>query len=287
MKSKGTVLRKRFHDYLILRNLAQNTQSAYISNITRLAAHYHHSPDLLTNEQIQAYLVYLTEDCGLSYSSCNIAFAAMRCFYQGFLQWDQKRFHLPARRTHKRRPEVLSIQEVQRLLCSVTNLKHRTILLTVYGSGLRVSEVVKLKPTDILSDRMQIRVEQAKGHKDRYTKLTPRELIELKAYYRACRPQEPWLFCGQIPGQHISIGSAQTIYNQARDRAGITHGHGIHTLRHCFATHMLEAGVDLDTLRCWLGHSSIQTTTVYLHLTNNRGSAVKCPTEELNLPPLS
>ena len=169
MNSKGTVLRRRFHDYLILRNLAENTQTAYISYIVRLAAHYHRSPDLLTNEQIQAYLVHLTEHCGLAYSSCNIAFAAMRSFYQGFLQWDQKRFHLPARRTEKRRPEVLSIQEVQRLLGTIKNLKHRTILLTVYASGLRVSEVVRLKPTDILGDRMQLRVEQAKGHKDRYT----------------------------------------------------------------------------------------------------------------------
>jgi len=286
MNSKGTVLRKKFHDYLILRNLAENTQTAYISNIARLAAHYHCSPDLLTNEQIQAYLVHLTKECGLAYSSCNIAFAAMRSFYQGFLQWDEKRFHLPARRTQKQRPEIFSIQEVQRLLCSVTNLKHRTLLLTVYGSGLRVSEVVKLKPTEISSDRMQIRVEQAKGNKDRYTKLTPRELTELRTYYRAYRPEEPWMFSGQIPGQHYSIASAQRIYNQARDRAGITHGHGIHTLRHCFATHMLEAGADLDTLRRWLGHGSLETTSVYLHLTNNRGNGVKCPTEELNLPSL-
>lgn len=287
MNSKGTVLRKRFHDYLILRNLTESTQNAYIRNIARLAAHYHRSPDLLTNEQIQAFLVHLTEDCGLGYSSCNIAFGAMRCFYQGCLQWDQRRFHLPARRTHKQRPEVLSIQEVQRLLGSVRNLKHRTMLLTVYGSGLRVSEVVKLKPTDILSDRMQIRVEQGKGRKDRYTKLTPRELTELRAYFRPYRPQEPWMFCGKIPNQHITIGSTQRIYTRACDRAGITHGHGIHTLRHSFATHMLEAGLDLDSLRRWLGHSSLQTTSVYLHVTNNRGSAVKCPTEELNLPALS
>ena len=286
MKSKGTVLRKRFHDYLILRNLTENTQTAYISNIARLSAHYHSSPDLLTNEQIQAYLVHLSEKCGLAYSSCNIAFSAMRCFYQGFLQWDQKRLHLPARRTHKRRPEILSVEEVERLLCSVTNLKHRTILLTVYGSGLRVSEVVKLKPNDILSDRMQIRVEQGKGRKDRCTKLTPRELTELRTYYRAYRPEEPWLFSGQLPNQHICVASAQRIYNQARERAGITHGHGIHSLRHAFATHMLEAGVDLDTLRHWLGHSSIDTTTVYLHLTNNRGSGVKSPTEEFRLPRL-
>ncbi len=287
MISKGTMLRKRFYDYLILRGLAENTLTAYIRSIARLAGRYNTPPNLLSNEQIQSYLVYLIEDCALSYSSCNVAFAAMRCFYHGFLQWDHKRFHLPARRTQKRLPEILSVQEVHRLLCGVSNLKHRTILLTVYASGLRVSEVVKLKPSDILSDRMQIRVEQAKGRKDRYTKLTPIELTELKTYYRTYRPGNLWLFRGQDPNNHITAHAAWLIYNQARNRAGITHGRGIHTLRHCFATHMLEAGEDLDTIRHWLGHSSIETTSVYLHVSSNRGTRVKSPVEDFVLPGLS
>jgi len=287
MKPKGTVLRKRFHNHLTLRGLAENTQTAYISSIVRLAAHYHTSPDQLTNEQIQSYLVHLIEDRGLSFSSCNIAFAAMRSFYHDFLQWDETRFHLPVRRTQKKLPEVLSVEEVHRLLCSIRNLKHRTILLSVYASGLRVSEVVKLKPTDILRDRMQIRVEQAKGNKDRYTKLTHRELIELRTYYKTYRPGKLWLFPGRDPNGHICIGTAQRIYYDARDRAGITHGHGIHTLRHAFATHMLEAGEDLDTLQNWLGHESMETVSVYLHVTANRGTRVKSPVEEFDLPPLS
>jgi site-specific recombinase XerD len=272
---------------MILRGLASNTQTSYIDAISKLALYYHRSPDHLSNEHIQNYLVYLIKDRGLAYSSCNVAFSAMNCFYSELLRWDETRFYLPSRRTQKKLPEVLSAEEVERLLCSVENLKHRTLLLTVYASGLRVSEVVKLKPIHIESDRMMIRVEQGKGRKDRYTKLTPRELTELRNYYKVYRPGKQWLFPGRDPNKPLSRATVQRTYLQTRNRAGITHGRGIHTLRHSFATHMLEAGVDLDTIKNWMGHSSINTTAIYLHMTSTRATSGRSPLEDFRLPVLS
>ena len=146
----------------------------------------------------------------------------MRCFYTQVLKWDETRFHIPRRSRQKKRPRVLSVQETSRLLGVVTNPKHRALLMTVYGAGLRVSEVVRLKPHHIESDRMLIRVEQAKGRVDRYTILQDRLLEELRIYWRLYSPGREWLFPGRDRSQPLSRATAQIIYNKARDKAGIT-----------------------------------------------------------------
>jgi len=282
--SSGSILRKRFNDYMVLRGLSPNTQEAYIQAVSGLALYYNQSPARLSNDQIQTYLLYLIKDRCLAWSSCNVAFAGIRCFYTQILKWDETRFHIPPRSRQKKRPRILSIQEVERLLSVVKNPKHRALLMTVYGAGLRVSEVVRLKPCHIESDRMLIRVELAKGRVDRYTILQERLLKELRIYWELYRPGREWLFPGRDRKQHLSIAAAQEIYNQARDKADITRGRGIHTLRHAFATHMLENGENLDTIQRWMGHKSIVTTSGYLHVCKDRQRTAKNPLDELNLP---
>ena len=279
--STGTLLRKRFNDYMVLRGLSPNTQEAYILAVIGLSRYYNQSPANLSNDQIQAYLLHLIRDRAQAWSTLNVAFSAMRCFYTQILKWDETRFHIPRRSRQKKRPRVLSVQETSRLLGVVTYPKHRALLMTVYGAGLRVSEVVRLKPHHIESDRMLIRVEQAKGNVDRYTILQERLLEELRNYWRVYLPGKEWLFPGRDSNQPLSRATAQRIYDKARNKAGIVRGRGIHTLRHCFATHMLEACEDLDSLQRWMGHKSIVTTSRYLHVCKPRQRTAKSPMDEL------
>ncbi len=172
---------------------------------------------------------------------------------------------IPRRKVQKRLPEVLSRSEVDQLLEAVGNVKHRALLMTTYAAGLRVSEVVRLRVSDIDSARMTIRVEQGKGSKDRYTILSPRLLDELRRYWKLQQPKE-WLFPGAKPSRPLDITAAQKVYRNARQHAGIQKRGGIHTLRHCFATHLLEAGVDLRTIQALLGHNAITTTMRYLQI---------------------
>jgi len=173
---------------------------------------------------------------------------------------------LPPRKKPKTLPVLLSRPELERLFACAGSPKHRVLLLTTYAAGLRVSEVVHLKPVDIDSNRLMIRVEQAKGAKDRYTILSPRLLEELRLYWKLYRPTT-WLFpSSRDPQRQMHISKAQRIYYEAKRRAGITRGHGIHTLRHCFATHLLEAGLDLRTIQSLMGHTAITTTMRYLQV---------------------
>jgi len=287
MRNDGkSVLRKRFCDYMVLRGLAEKTQEEYLRGVVGLVRYYRRSPDELSHAEIQAYLLYLIKDRELAWSSCNVACAALRVFYRDVLGWDESRFSIPPRVGRTLRPQVLSLQEVQRLLEAAGSLKHRALLMTTYSAGLRVSEVVRLKPTDIESDRMLIRVEQGKGRKDRYTILAERSLTELRQYWRAYSPGE-WLFARPDRTGPISISTAQKTYTKARQAAGISHGPGIHSLRHAFATHLLEAGVDVMTIRQWMGHSSLRTTAGYLQVANNRRASVQSPLDTLSLPSLT
>ncbi len=280
---QGT-LRKRFCDHMVLRGLAENTQKSYLHAVVDLVRYYGRSPDQLSNGEIQDYLVYLIRDRKLAWSSCNTAFSAFRVFYRDVLNWDNTRFSIPPRVRQTQRPEVLSIQEVERLLRAARPLKHRTLVMTVYSAGLRVGELVRLKATDIESDRMLIRVKQGKGKKDRYTILAQRLLEELRLYWKVYNPGA-WLFPRPDGSQPISIATAQRVYYKVRDAAGITRGRGIHTLRHSFATHLLDAGVDLLTIKEWMGHSSLRTTAGYLHVSAKRRAAIKSPLDGLSLPP--
>jgi site-specific recombinase XerD len=276
-------LRQKMINEMKLRRFAQKTQEAYVSAVTGLAKHYNQSPDLLDKEKIQAYLLYLMEERRLSWSTCNVVVCGIRFYYFQTLGIDSMRLGIPPMRAQKKLPEILSFEEIQRLLKCATSLKNRVLLMTTYGAGLRVSEVVNLKLSDIDSSRMMIRVRQGKGNKDRYTMLSNRLLTELRAYYREYKPPV-WLFYGSHTGAQMSVGTAQTLYYAAKERAGISKQGGIHTLRHCFATHLLEAGVDLRTIQSLMGHASIITTMGYLRVTSRKLSATRSPLDLIEKP---
>lgn len=269
-------LRQKMIEDMKLRRLSESTQTLYVSAVADLAKHYNQSPDLLDKEKIQKYLLYLMEERHLAWSTCNVAVAGMRFFYMQTLGWDAMQLGIPSMRSKSKLPEILSFEEIEKLFKCACDLKHRVLLMTTYGAGLRVSEVVNLQITDIDSKRMTIKVRQGKGNKDRYSILSSRLLTELRAYYREYRPSS-WLFQGKYNDKQLHSGTAQKMYYTAKDRAGITKEGGIHTLRHCFATHLLEAGVDLRTIQSLMGHSSLITTMGYLRVTSKQLAATKSP----------
>ena len=259
-----------------LHRLAPKTQQAYVSAVAGLATFYDCSPDRLSPEQIRTYLHHLLVERRLAWSSCNQAAAGLKFFYTKTLGWDVLQLHRPPRTGRSQLPQILSIEALHRLFTPAKNPRHRVLLMTTYAAGLRVSEVVRLRLTDIESDRRLLRVEQGKGRKDRYTLLSTRLLTELRAYWKCYRPT-PWLFTGLDPHVPMPIGTAQKIYYHAKQRAGMTHGHGSRTLRHCFATHLLEAGADVRTIQILLGHQSLDTTTQYLRITPQHLATIRSP----------
>ena len=279
-----TPLRQKMINEMLLRRFSLKTQEAYVAAVTGLARHYKQSPDKIDKQMIQDYLLYLMQKRKLSWSSCNVAVSGIRFFYTQTLGMDSMYLSIPPRKKDNKLPEILSTEELERLFAALTNQKHRTLLMTTYAAGLRVSEVVGLKLTDIDSERMMIRVQQGKGRKDRYTILSERLLKELRIYWKMYRP-ELWLFpSGTKQERFLSMNSAQRIYYHAKDVAGIQKGKGIHILRHCFATHLLEAGVDLRTIQMLMGHKSITTTMGYLQVTRKLLSSTQSPLDLLKIP---
>lgn len=258
-------LRTKMIQAMTVRRFSPKTQQAYLSAVAGLAKYYNQSPDQIDPTLIQDYLLHLTVERALSWSTCNVAVSAFRFFYIETLGWDKVSLPIPPRKKPSKLPEILSRQQLDRLFACASPPKSRLLLMTTYSAGLRVSEVVHLKVSDIDSQRMMIRIEQAKGNKDRYSILSVRLLQELRLYWRLYRPP-CWLFPSQDPNRQMQIGTAQKLYYRAKQLAGITKGSGIHTLRHCFATHLLEAGVDLRTIQTLMGHSSITTTMRYLQV---------------------
>jgi integrase/recombinase XerD len=277
-----TPLREKMIRELELHRKSPSTIEAYVTAVSQLAVHYHRSPDMISGEEIRDYLHYLITERKLAFQSCNQKLAGIRFFNKHVLGRGDLDLRVPAKRSG-RLPEPLSRGEIARLIEAITNLKHRVVLMTCYAAGLRVSELVHLKPQDIHSERMLIRVNQGKGRKDRYTLLSPRLLEELRGYWRIHRPTA-WLFPTRDGSQPMDTTIAQRVYYAAKARAGITRGHGIHCLRHSFATHLLEAGVDLPTIQRLMGHSCLSTTARYLHVTSQHLSSVSSPLDLLRLP---
>jgi len=211
-----------------LRNFSPRTEQSYVAAMMGLVKYYRRSPDQLTQDEIRAYLLHLQER-GLSPSSRNVAISGLKFFYHQILEWDEQKLFLPPRKGSWRLPEVLSPKEVERLLCDNGKLRDRCLLMTAYATGLRVSELVRLKVSDIDSERMMVKVEQGKGKKDRYTILSKRLLSELRAYGKEHR--SPMYLFPNAKGNPISIDYAQRIYNLAKQKAQIHKGKGIHTLR--------------------------------------------------------
>jgi len=265
-----------------LRRFSARTQESYLGAVARFAKHYKQSPDLIPDEKVQDYLLYLLNERKLSWSSCDVNANGLQFFYRVTLG-RASTFVLPPRKHAQRLPEILSASEVERLFAAVSNLKHRVIMMVAYGAGLRLGELINLKVTDIDSQRMMIRVEQAKGNKDRYTLLSQRLLNELRAYWRIYRPRT-WLFPGKTPDRQLNESGIQRAVILAKTKAGIRKSGGIHVLRHCFATHLLEAGTDLRTIQMLMGHRSVETTARYTRITANRIRFTPSPLDLLVRP---
>lgn len=268
-----TPLRQKLIDEIQLRGFSIHTQDSYVRCVTGLARFYHRSPDQIADDEIKAYLLHLLRIKQLAVGSLIVAVSALRFFFGQVLHRPTQAIEqaLPRMKKPVLRPKLYSVQELERLLgCPELNRKHRALFMTTYAAGLRVSEVCRLRIPDLLSDRHQIHVVQGKGKKDRYTLLSPRLLAELQSYWRLYRPQD-WLFPSRVyPERHLTEDAVQRAFTEAVERAGLPERGGIHSLRHSFATHLLEAGVDLLTLQRLLGHSRLSTTTTYLHVRQER-----------------
>ena len=260
-------LRQSMIDAMVVRGFSPSTRECYVSAIYAMAKYYRRDPAQYSAQEVDAYLLHMVQERHLSYSTMNQAASAARFLYEKVLGHERALFHIPMAKTPEKQPELLAREEIARLFAICWHPMHRMLLQTIYATGLRVSEACALRVGDIdsHSDRMCIRVACGKGGKGRYTLLSPTLLGLLRIYMRTFRPKL-WLFCDATGTQAISIDTAQRAYRAARQHAGITKSGGIHTLRHDFATHLLEGGVDLFTIQKLLGHGHISTTARYLHL---------------------
>jgi integrase/recombinase XerD len=263
-----TPLRQRFIDDLRLRNYARRTIDTYVSRIVAFAKHFGRSPDLLGPDEVRAFQLHLLER-RVSWSSFNQAVCALRFFYGTTLGRPEQLPLIPFGKRPKTLPSVLSADEVLRLLNTAPPGRDRVLLQVAYGCGLRLSELLHLRVADIDSARMVLHVRQGKGAKDRLVPLSLRLLEELRAYWRLCRPRT-WLFPGQTADGTMTAGNIQRRFGRLVQRVGLNKHCSMHTLRHSYATHLLEAGVDVLTLKALLGHSSLQTTARYLHVSTQR-----------------
>lgn len=279
-----TKLRQRMIEDMQVRNLALNTQRVYLEQVSRFARHFNKSPERLGPEEIRAYQIYLTNERKLDPGSVLVAIAALRFLYKVSLkrEWSFDEV-IPAPKKPQRLPIVLSPEEVLQFLGAVGSTKHRTILTTCYAAGLRISEAVRLRPTDIDSKRMVIRVEQGKGQKDRYVMLSPQLLETLRGYWREARPKG-WLFEGDIAGKPIDRCSVAQACQKACRVARINKPVTPHSLRHGFAVHLLESGTDVRTIQLLLGHRSLATTARYLRIATTKVCSTSSPLDLLPHP---
>ena len=278
-----TPLRKQMTKDMTVRGLAENTKRSYLNSVSRLALHYHRSPDLISAQEVQDYLIHLHDERGLSWQTCNCVRHGIRFLFRITLGRPDPHFYIPGAKTPSRLPEILNHDELVRLFTVTTNIKHLTVLMTAYAAGLRVSEICHLQVTDIDSVRMCLRIDQGKGNKDRYVPLSQRLLAQLRHYWRHHRPPS-WLFPSRYGDRPMSRDGAGCMYHNAKRKAGIVKAGGIHTLRHCYATGLLEAGVELPVIQRRLGHGSIRSTMRYLHLARETTSATPSPLDLLEFP---
>jgi integrase/recombinase XerD len=274
-----TPLRQKLIDEIQLRGYSQSTQDNYVRWVAKLAQFYHRSPDQISDPEIKAFLVHLLRKLKLAASTLIVAVSALRFFFGIVLQRPTEAVEqaLPRMKKPLRLPRVYSGAELEHLFgLPDLDRKHRAIFLTTYAAGLRVSEVCHVQIADLQSDRCQIRVVQGKGRKDRYTVFSPRLQEELRAYWRLYRPSH-WLFPSPyFPDRPLTRGAVQTAFTEAVRCAGLPDRGGIHSLRHSFATHRLERGIDPLSLQRLMGHSSLSSTTIYVHVRQERllGSAL-------------
>lgn len=273
-------LREQMKMDLKLKGYSPKTQAAYLGYMKNFVRYFGRSPAKMGEKEIREYLYHLVTEKDLGDSSINSAYSALKFFYKTTLGRDWNVAKIPRRKSEKRLPVVLDGSEIKQLFAVTTNLKHRALLMTTYSAGLRVSETAHLKVSDVDSKRMQLRVAQGKGKKDRYALLSSVTLNLLRDYWRQYRPFS-WLFPGGSPDRPISTRSIQKIFEKAKRKAGIKKPATVHTLRHSFATHLLEAGTDIYRVQKLMGHTSPKTTTIYIHLRRQDLLKVVSPLDSL------
>jgi len=263
-----TPLRQRYLEDLQLRNYSVKTQQVYVECVSLFARHFGRSPEQLGPEEIRTYQLYLIQEKQVSWSRFNQTVCALRFLYGATLRKDWIIKHLPFPRKETRLPVILSPAQVSTLLASIANPRHRMFFTTIYATGLRLSEARRLEVADLDSARQTVRVRQGKGRKDRYVMLSPRLLELLRQYWKAYRPAR-LLFPGMDPERPLAERTLQDALREARQKAGLSPQVTAHTLRHCFASHLLEAGVNVRVIQLLLGHASLKTTARYTHVADS------------------
>jgi len=266
-----------------IRNYSERTVNTYIASMSKLANYFNLSPDKVSNDQFKDYLHYIITVEKLSVSTINQTISAFKVLRQDVLglEWEPVRIKRPRR--EKKLPVVMTIDEVAQMISLTHNLKHRALLALAYSSGLRREETRNLKASDIDSAGMRIHVTKGKGKKDRYTLLSKKALEELKMYYKIERPTTYLFEPAGKKGKSLGAETINKIAKIAASRAGIKKSISFHTLRHCFATHLLEKGINLRLIQQFMGHSSIKTTAIYLHLANINPGSITSPLDDMNI----
>jgi len=285
-----TPLRAKYIRDLAIRGRAARTQQSYTSYVADLARYYRRSPEQISYDEVANWLHYLVKERKQSASSVNIAVNAVRFLYSVTLGRDVEALlaSVPHMKRNTRRAEVYARSELEAILSAPTQPRDRAFLMAVYAGGLRLSEATHLKTTDLDRPRMQWRVREGKGAKERVLPLSTRLLAELEGYWRGQRAGKPghaiaWLFLGKNPSQPMNRSTGQNIYYRALKKSGVRRKGGIHVLRHSFATHCIENGIELTVVQRLLGHSSLLTTARYLHVTAQRLGQVGSPLDLIDL----
>ena len=275
-----TELREKMIREMELRNLSKNTQKSYLQAVSGLAKYYMQSPDKMSKEMIEDYLLYLKKEKGQALTTVGTAITGMRFLYNHVLGQEQLSPNCKFAKTPRKLPTVLTHEEIWRIINATDNTKHRLMLMTTYSAGLRASELLFLKAHHIDGKRMLIKV-TGKGGKQRYTLLSKILLPELREYYKTYRP-EIFLFPAQGKNKPMTYESLRSVYNKARKKAGVKRGEGVHTLRHSFATHLLEAGYDIRKIQVLMGHTRLTTTMIYLHVSRETLAKIPSPLDLFN-----
>jgi integrase/recombinase XerD len=280
---KVSPLRQRMIEDMTVRNFAPNTQQSYLGQVGLFARHFDRSPAQLGPEEIRTYQIYLANERKVAVSTRIVAVSALGFLYAVTLQRDWTVQLIPSPKKDHRLPIILSPHEVLEMLQAAPSFTHHVIFSTMYGTGMRVSEAVHLRPDNIDSQRMMIRIELSKGHKDRDVQLSPKLLELLRCYWRKVRPGE-WMFPGKNPHQPLSRDAVGAAVTHATERAGLKKHTSPHSFRHAYAVHLLEAGTDIRKIQLLLGHRTLSTTARYLRLATTTVCATTSPLDLLPLP---
>ncbi len=284
-----TTLREKMKREMTLRGLSSGTQDNYLRAVVKLHEHFNRNPAKLTEDEIKDYLLLLLTNKPIAASTYNINVYGLKFFYENVLDKKMVAVKLPRHKEPQKLPDILSASEIQRIIKATTNLKYRTLFILIYGAGLRAAEAASLRVHDIDSERSVIHVREGKGGKDRYVILSPFMLKALRLYWKQCRLKTSAeglptnvIFIG-ASGKAISTASIAAQYRRSKELASIKKQGGVHSLRHAFATHALEAGADLYAIKQLLGHSAITSTVRYLRMTDKTRQIVQSPVERLSL----